>query len=95
MKVRAAAAPSVHGRPRPFGRLGEGKAGTEGRRPRSLGGGENGTATLHAAVVTVFGILWILKLLQKKCVWDFGAGPRVAGELGKTWKEVQTCEGRE
>lgn len=59
-----------------------------------LGGGENGTATLHTAVVTVLGILWVLnKLLQKKCVWDFGAGPRVAGELGKTWKEVQTCEG--
>lgn len=81
VKARAAAAPSGRGRPWSFGRLGEGNPGTEGRRPRSLSGGENGTATLHAVVVTILGILWVLnKLLH----WDFRAGPRVAGELGKT-----------
>lgn len=58
-KARAAAAPSRRGRPgpRPFGGVGERKAGTEGWRPGSLSGGEDRTAALHAAVAPVFGIL--------------------------------------
>lgn len=46
VKARAAAARSRLGRagPWPFGGVGEGKAGTEGPRPGSLGGGEGGSA---------------------------------------------------
>lgn len=67
VKARAAAAPSGQGRPGPwpFGGMGERKAGTEGRRPGSLGGGEDRTAALHAAVATGLGVLQALrKLLQ-------------------------------
>lgn len=48
--------------------MGEGQAGTEGRRPGSLGGGEGGIAALHAAVATVLGILWaLIKLAEEMC----------------------------
>lgn len=70
VKARAAAARSGQGRPGPwpFGRVGEGKAGTEERRPESLGGGEDSTPALHAAVATVLGFLQARsKLLQNKC----------------------------
>ena len=40
-----------------FGELGEGEAGTVGRRPRSFGGGEGGTVGFLAAVAAVLGIL--------------------------------------
>lgn len=71
-KARAAAAPSQQGRPgpRPFGGVGERKAGTEGWRPGSLGGGEDRTAALDAAVAPVLGILRALsKLWQNKYVF--------------------------
>lgn len=59
VKARAAAAPSGQGRPGPwpFGRVGEGKAGNEERRPEALCGGEDRTPALHADIATVFGIL--------------------------------------